>query len=165
MSLRSFLRHLLFSFLLICVFILMVGWLNTKLLLIGHRSFFLLWLSALALASLIATLTTQNHGLQKFFLAIIGIMNNQSGYYNFRSHRTGTNPIIASLFLKWGSCAKCVSWWLGAMISIGFHLFYWNDWVPIPFFTLFGASFGAAQGVGFYLLFRKFEINTKNHSL
>ena len=66
-------------------------------------------------------------------------------------------PLLLGFPLKWGSCSRCVAWWLGSALSFGIHITYWAKWYGAIYFALLGASLAAAVAVGLYILGNKRE--------
>ncbi len=168
---RTFLRHLVLAGTLIASLYFIEGFqgFSVRELIIRNRIFLGLWFIACPLLGWIGHRLTSAGSLRRWVAAGFAPLTGSTPFRLYRAHRQalkaelrkrgakqgplvgGIRFKVASLFLRWASCSRCVAWWLGGGFSFAAHVIYWPTWPAAIYFAALGASLSAATAVFFYL--------------
>ena len=88
----------------------------------------------------------------KILIQFLSSVQNEHPYIVYSKLKRKKMPRAIDLYLKWGSCSRCISWWLGGVFSFLLHFIYWKSIYPALYFGAAGASLSAAVGVLRYLM-------------
>lgn len=88
----------------------------------------------------------------KTLIMFLSLIRDERPYIVYSKLKRKAMPRMINLYLKWGSCNRCISWWLGGIFSFLLHFIYWKSLYPALYFGAAGASLSAAVSVLRYLI-------------
>lgn len=149
---RTFFRHLLiFILLILLLFSIKKPW---QIVQWFHIHFIVLISTAIAsiLIGFNSISLVQQRIPLKILILFLSLIRNERPYIVYSKLKRTKMPWMIDLYLKWGSCSRCISWWLGGFFSFLLHFIYWESLYPALYFGAVGASLSAAVGVLRYLM-------------